>query len=317
MKIRNLATAKTLSSAMLSATLAGGMVAYSSVAISAERSTSQEAQSQQSQNAQFHQAKQVQQDQTQRDSANRQQNQQGPEMSQVDQNDDAELVWTEIYAIYDEELDDAGWTEDYVFDTYDQNADASLSDDEYVIFVSGLADTTDGQALSSADEQSTSDSGARDQSSAETQTDQNAQAATDLSQQSQQQNQQAVAPTQSSANAQQDAGEPAAAPATAVISVVTVTEAGLTPSQIEDREVINYNGESIGDVEQVVTLPDGTISGLVVGVGGFWGLGEKDVFVPVNEVRAAGDRIVWETFLDEDQLDDMPQYEAQEYSVIP
>lgn len=45
-----------------------------------------------------------------------------------------------------------------------------------------------------------------------------------------------------------------------------------------------YNGigdeaESIGDVNDIVINPDGTVEALVIGVGGFLGIGEKDVAI--------------------------------------
>ncbi|SDB15703.1 PRC-barrel domain-containing protein [Bauldia litoralis] len=51
------------------------------------------------------------------------------------------------------------------------------------------------------------------------------------------------------------------------------------------------DGEAIGDVNDLVVAPDGGIAAVVIGVGGFLGIGEKDVAVPF-------DRLTWRT--DED-----------------
>lgn len=299
MKSLNTHSRLPIGSALLSATLAGGVLAYSAVASAAEDKAEANTQTttEKSQNIQSNPQQSGQENVTRSDSNSRR----NPQMGQVDQNEDAELVWTEIYAIYDEELDDAAWTEAYVFETYDENADNSLNADEYVLFVSGLGDAPGDQSAraesdSSSQQNATASSGQNQQATSES----NQQAATGENSQQQEQ--------QQAATAQQDAE------AVTVVSLVTIAETALAPSDLEGREVVNYNNDEIGDVEQIITSPDGTISGLVVGVGGFWGMGENDVFVPANELRAYGGKLIWETFLDEDQLEELPQYQDETYS---
>jgi sporulation protein YlmC with PRC-barrel domain len=50
------------------------------------------------------------------------------------------------------------------------------------------------------------------------------------------------------------------------------------------KPVYNANNESIGDVNDLIFEDKGAIVGAVIGVGGFLGIGEKDVAVPVDRI---------------------------------
>ncbi len=63
------------------------------------------------------------------------------------------------------------------------------------------------------------------------------------------------------------------------------------------KSVYNTSGQSIGDLNDIIFDKDGKIAALVVGVGGFLGLGEKNVAVDWDQVKQHGggvspDRIV-------------------------
>lgn len=51
----------------------------------------------------------------------------------------------------------------------------------------------------------------------------------------------------------------------------------------------NYAGEEIGDVNDIVVSKDGKISAVVIGVGGFLGMGERDVAVRYQDVKLVND----------------------------
>jgi hypothetical protein len=53
----------------------------------------------------------------------------------------------------------------------------------------------------------------------------------------------------------------------------------------------NAQGNELGDVERVVEGPDGK-QYLVIGAGGFLGIGEKPVPIPLERVAVRGDRLV-------------------------
>ncbi len=55
-----------------------------------------------------------------------------------------------------------------------------------------------------------------------------------------------------------------------------------------NKTVYDASGKSIGDLKDVLIGPDGKIQALVVGVGGFLGLGEKNVAVDYNYIEKNG-----------------------------
>ena len=74
----------------------------------------------------------------------------------------------------------------------------------------------------------------------------------------------------------------------------------LTVSQINRLNLYNAQGNELGDVERVVEGPDGK-QYLVIGAGGFLGIGEKHVPIPLERVAVRGDRLVTHG-LTEDQI---------------
>lgn len=55
------------------------------------------------------------------------------------------------------------------------------------------------------------------------------------------------------------------------------------------KSVVNADNESIGDVNDLVTDQDGKIIAIVIGAGGFLGIGEKDVAIRFEDVKLARD----------------------------
>jgi hypothetical protein len=52
-----------------------------------------------------------------------------------------------------------------------------------------------------------------------------------------------------------------------------------------NRDVYNNAGEKIGVIKDLIVNPDGRIGAAVIGVGGFLGIGEKDVAVTFSSIR--------------------------------
>lgn len=197
----------------------------------------------------------------------------------ADQGSSAGLVWNEIRIINEEELKGVDWTEEYIFDKYDENDDARLNKDEYVVFLSALSEESNAQA--NPPPESTLDTTAGVQA-----------------------RENELPSTVDAREEQMRIYGPDETASTEAVAIEDLDEAS-----IKDREVVNHNQETIGEVEDVIVAPDGSILGLVVSVGGIMDVGDKNVLVPADEVKAYGDRIVWETF-DEDQLSEMPEYRA-------
>jgi sporulation protein YlmC with PRC-barrel domain len=71
-----------------------------------------------------------------------------------------------------------------------------------------------------------------------------------------------------------------------------------------------YNGDtSIGQIEDImVTLDQATVTGIILSVGGFLGVGDKLVAVPVNQIRV-GPEAKFITDLTKDQLANAPAFD--------
>jgi hypothetical protein len=65
--------------------------------------------------------------------------------------------------------------------------------------------------------------------------------------------------------------------------IVVQEEGTLLMSEIIGAAVYAPNDESIGDVNDAVVGKDGAVEGIVVGVGGVMGLGERDIAVKFGE----------------------------------
>ncbi len=60
-------------------------------------------------------------------------------------------------------------------------------------------------------------------------------------------------------------------------------------SKLIGTSVYNAANERIGDINEILIDNSGKISSIVVGVGGFLGMGEREVAVPFNELKVAMD----------------------------
>ncbi|EAR51669.1 ribonucleotide-diphosphate reductase alpha subunit [Oceanicola granulosus HTCC2516] len=74
----------------------------------------------------------------------------------------------------------------------------------------------------------------------------------------------------------------------------------------EDFGPVLSNLQSIGEVEDVMLDRDGRVVGVTVDVGGFLGIGEKEVLLPLNDIRLVAeddDDLMIVTRLTEEQLE--------------
>src|ERR671921_2414903 len=56
-------------------------------------------------------------------------------------------------------------------------------------------------------------------------------------------------------------------------------------SKLMGIDVYGADNQKIGDVDEVLVDRQGKIHGVVVGVGGFLGIGQKDVAIPFDQVQ--------------------------------
>ena len=86
---------------------------------------------------------------------------------------------------------------------------------------------------------------------------------------------------------------------------------GVLISAYFDRSVHNRAGERIGSVNDLIVSPDTTIAAALVGVGGFLGIGEKEVAVPFSMIEVVRRDNDWHLVIDatKEALKDAPSYE--------
>jgi sporulation protein YlmC with PRC-barrel domain len=83
----------------------------------------------------------------------------------------------------------------------------------------------------------------------------------------------------------------ATAPSTSTNSMFHSAKTGeLRASQLIGTRVQNPAGETIGDINEVILSRDGKVSAVVVGVGGFLGIGERNVAVSYEQIRVTFDQ---------------------------
>jgi sporulation protein YlmC with PRC-barrel domain len=62
--------------------------------------------------------------------------------------------------------------------------------------------------------------------------------------------------------------------------------------KILGKAVYNDKNEKIGTVDDLIIAPDRAVSFAIIGVGGFVGIGKRDVAIPVNQIKEEKDRLV-------------------------
>lgn len=74
---------------------------------------------------------------------------------------------------------------------------------------------------------------------------------------------------------------------TVALKFVTLSEADIMASRLEDVDVYNNQNEDIGEIEDLVIKDGKTISGVVVSVGGFLGIGDRYVLLDPSSIVLA------------------------------
>lgn len=96
--------------------------------------------------------------------------------------------------------------------------------------------------------------------------------------------------------------------------VAPATPSASNSSQIDANKLIGRTVENtvdkknIGKIDSVILDPSGKVQKVVVGVGGFLGIGKKDVAIDWNQIQVADNGRTVTMNADKDQLKAMPEY---------
>ncbi len=85
----------------------------------------------------------------------------------------------------------------------------------------------------------------------------------------------------------------------------------MTASDYIGKRVYDRNGADIGEVNDLILSDDGRIAATILGVGGFLGMGEKNVAVSVRSIEMVKDGSSTKLVVDatKEQLDKAPSYD--------
>ena len=85
----------------------------------------------------------------------------------------------------------------------------------------------------------------------------------------------------------------------AASSLSTLPKDGWTVTNYYKQSVYDTKEANIGKVDDVLVNKEGQVTALIIGVGGFLGVGEKDVAVPFSAVKMTKKNDKWWLTLDE------------------
>jgi hypothetical protein len=97
-----------------------------------------------------------------------------------------------------------------------------------------------------------------------------------------------------------------------IIYLARTPSGGVLASTYFDRGMHNRAGEKIGSISDLVVAADGTIAAALVSVGGFLGIGEKEVAVPFSSIEVVRGDNDWRLVIDatKETLNEAPPYEG-------
>ena len=91
-------------------------------------------------------------------------------------------------------------------------------------------------------------------------------------------------------------------------------EIGLTVDELTEYNIVGENGNVLGDIQNIVNVDDQLYA--VVGSGGFLGLGEKTVAIPLSGLVVRGNDFVAPN-ISESQVEALQEFDVSQYETLP
>ncbi|MDQ0324285.1 ribosomal 30S subunit maturation factor RimM [Rhodopseudomonas julia] len=79
-----------------------------------------------------------------------------------------------------------------------------------------------------------------------------------------------------------------------------------TVGDLDDMEIVGQDGEEIGEVNEILASGDGSSMAVVTDVGGFLGMGERNVVIPLTDARIHNDQIIIN--MTKDQIESLDEW---------
>ena len=116
----------------------------------------------------------------------------------------------------------------------------------------------------------------------------------------------------------EDANDEAAAPAAPSDAVVSQQDsAEMLGDWLLSTSVTSPDGETIGSIKDFIITEDGQITAVILGVGGFLGMGEKDIAVDYSELDIQYDGDAIQLAMTREEADAAPEYQYREKQTPP
>jgi sporulation protein YlmC with PRC-barrel domain len=78
----------------------------------------------------------------------------------------------------------------------------------------------------------------------------------------------------------------------AIAEMKDVTMGWSAKKQILGQTLYNEKKEKVGTIDDIIIAPDKAVSYVIVGAGGFAGLGKHDVAIPVKQLKEEGGKFI-------------------------
>ena len=91
---------------------------------------------------------------------------------------------------------------------------------------------------------------------------------------------------------------------------------GKKASDLVGKEIRNAKGQNVGEIDEIVVNPQTQEMLAVVSVGGFLGMGEKDIALPFDQLRMEQNELILMSEQSETELKQMPAYKDGQFRKV-
>jgi len=92
---------------------------------------------------------------------------------------------------------------------------------------------------------------------------------------------------------------------------------GIPSDEIIGRKVVNRQGDTLGKIEELVVQPQQKEVHAVISVGGFLGMGDHDVVVPMKDLNVTRDNVTLMSQQTKEDLKTLPKYDENKWQEMP
>jgi hypothetical protein len=90
----------------------------------------------------------------------------------------------------------------------------------------------------------------------------------------------------------------------------------IQPPKYINKEIITSKGKSIGKIDKLVMSKKDNSVYAISGVGGFFGIGQKELAIPIAKLKLQNDKFVLYSGISEESLKQENEYEKAEFSAF-